>query len=130
MQIGYIFIVPILIVFGLTIRAWWLSDRNNRQTRALVEHLQQNQAEYWSALPWTARKLNSAGAIESYRGDKSADDPEFDTLLLGLGKGGQQRDHRHWCCHGTYIIGGLGQPDMGLGLLTSGQCPGRAHPYD
>ncbi len=129
MQTGYIFIVPILIVFGLTIRAWWLSDRNNRQTRALVGHLQQNQAEYWNALPWTARKLNSAGAIESYRGDKSADDPEFDALYQARERG-PQRDHRHWCCHDTNIIGGLGQPDMGLGLLTSGQCPGRAHPCD
>lgn len=50
-----------------TLFAWAQSERRRRYVRVLALYVRANAPGFWAALPWHARNLNIAGAVERYR---------------------------------------------------------------
>ncbi len=74
----------VMLVIGLlaaaTLVAWLLSERRRKHTRALVLYLREHEPAFWAALPWHARNLNIAWAVERYRRARDPFDPAFAVL--------------------------------------------------
>jgi hypothetical protein len=67
--------------------AWWLSVRNSRRTRELIEYLERNQGSFWGSQQTLSRKLTAIGIIEAYRRSAQNPDPEFSALYQARKRG-------------------------------------------
>ena len=63
-----------------TLFAWAQSERRRRYVRVLALYVQAKAPGFWAALPWHARNLNIAGAVERYRRAGGPEDPVFSEL--------------------------------------------------
>ena len=73
---------PAVIVLTLApgaavLGAWWLSIREGRRFRRLVEWIEAHHGARWRVLPWFARRLNPKGGVEFLRRHGLAEDPAF-----------------------------------------------------
>lgn len=70
-------IALILLALGLTLYAWWLSDRQARRFRDFVSWVEDQRREQWESLPRIAQRFNRNGGIEQLRRNELSNDPEF-----------------------------------------------------
>ncbi len=57
--------------------AWWVSIRQERRRRRLVEWIKANHAARWAALPWCSRSLMPASGVERLRRQGLGNDVDF-----------------------------------------------------
>ncbi len=57
--------------------AWWVSIRQERRRRRLVEWIKANHAARWAALPWFSRRLTPANGVERLRRHGLGNDVDF-----------------------------------------------------
>ncbi len=57
--------------------AWWVSIRQERRRRRLVEWIKANHAARWAALPWFSRSLMAASGVERLRRQGLGNDVDF-----------------------------------------------------
>ncbi len=67
--------------------AWWMSNRENRRFRRLVEWLREHHAERWAGLPRFSRTVNIVGGAERLRRDGLFDDAAFMALYREAKRG-------------------------------------------
>ena len=70
-------IALLLLAAAFTLAAWWLSDRQSRRFRGLIDWIKEQHPERWQALPWASREFNRAGGVEYLRRHGLGADPEF-----------------------------------------------------
>ena len=66
-----------LAALGSGLYAFWLSSRQQRRFRRLVEWIEAHHGARWRALPWASRHLNRVGGVEALRRGGLGDDPAF-----------------------------------------------------
>ncbi len=80
-------IVLTLAAAAAVLGAWWLSIREGRRFRRLVEWIEAHHGARWRALPWFSRRLNPKGGVEFLRRHGLAEDPEFTELYRDAKRG-------------------------------------------
>ncbi len=86
--------------------AWWVSIRQERRRRRLVEWIKANHAARWAALPWFSRRFTPANGVERLRRQGLGNDVDFMV---------RYRESKR----GTWRVLGL----ILLGLLLMGMVP-------